>query len=236
MNPYQCFIVDDEPIAIEILSTYLGRLQDFRVRQTFTNPIQAFEALQHQPVDLLFLDIQMPELSGLDLLKSLRQRPAVVLTTAFREFALEGFDLDVVDYLLKPVPFERFLRAIDKFHARTAAQPSGLSTPAPAEQASLIVRTDRKNLKLPLADILYLESLKDYVRIVTPAGKILTKETLAHFEQTLPAAQFLRVHRSFLVAKDKVSARSADGLEIGKTLIPVGRLYKLAVEKALPEF
>lgn len=236
MSLYQCFIVDDEPIAIDILSTYLGRLQEFSVRQTFTHPIQAFEALQRQPVDLLFLDIQMPELTGLDLLKSLRQRPEVILTTAYREFALDGFDLDVVDYLLKPVPFDRFLRAIDKFHARTSVASPMAPTAIQSEPASLIVRTDRKNLKLLLADILYLESLKDYVRIVTPTGKILTKETLAHFEQTLPAAQFLRVHRSFLVAKDKITARSADGLEIGKTCIPVGRFYKLAVEKALPGF
>lgn len=234
MTNFRCFIVDDEPIAVGIIETYLQRLEGFRVEGTFTNPIKAFEALQQTRVDLLFLDIQMPELTGLELLSTLRHRPEVVFTTAYRDFAPEGFDLDAVDYLLKPVSFERFLKAIDKFRAR---MPQGRPEPTlqvtEAGGGHLFVRADRKNIRVNIADILYLESLRDYVRIVTTAGKITTKETIAHFENALPAGQFLRIHRSYIVAKDKITALSADGLEIGKHLIPVGRMYKLMVEKAV---
>lgn len=235
MNCFECYIVDDEPIAIEILSAYIQRLDGFSVKGAFTNPVKAFESLQQSPADLLFLDIQMPELTGLELLRSLRRRPEVILTTAYREFALDGFELDAVDYLLKPVAFDRFLKAIDKFLARNGKKTPESQPPAPApeEQPHLFVRADRKNVKIYLHDILYLESLKDYVRIVTSNGKVLTKDTMTHFEETLPPERFLRVHRSFLVAKEKISAFSADGLEIGKITVPVGRLYKLNVEKAV---
>lgn len=233
MNCFECYIVDDEPIAIEILSAYIQRLDGFSLKGAFTNPVKAFEALQQSPADLLFLDIQMPELTGLELLRSLRRRPEVILTTAYREFALDGFELDAVDYLLKPVAFDRFLKAIDKFLARNGKKTPETPPQVQEEQPHLFIRADRKNVKIYLHDILYLESLKDYVRIVTSNGKVLTKDTMTHFEETLPPERFLRVHRSFLVAKDKISAFSADGLEIGKITVPVGRLYKLNVEKAV---
>ena len=235
MNHFECYIVDDEPIAIDILAAYVQRMEGFAVKGAFTNPVKAFEALQQAPADLLFLDIQMPELTGLELLRSLRRRPEVILTTAYREFALEGFELDAVDYLLKPVSFDRFLKSIDKFLARAGKKMPETPAPAalPEEPPFLFVRAERKNVKIYLHEILYLESLKDYVRIVTQGGKVLTKDTITHFEETLPPERFLRVHRSFLVAKDKISAFSVDGLEIGKTTIPVGRLYKLNVEKAV---
>jgi DNA-binding LytR/AlgR family response regulator len=233
---YTCYIIDDEPIAIEIIESYLQRLEGFVVAATFTNPVKAFEALQQRRVDLIFLDIQMPGLTGLEFLQSLRDKPEVILTTAYREFALEGFELDVADYLLKPVSFDRFLKAIGKFHTRVR-RTEVLETPAgqavEGEAPHLFVRADRKNVKVLLDDILYVESLKDYVRIATPQGKITTKETITHFEEVLPGDRFLRVHRSFIVAKDKITAHSADGLDIGKTPIPVGRMYKLAVEKAI---
>ena len=233
---YSCYIIDDEPIAIEIIESYLLRLEGFSVAGAFTNPVKAFEALQRQPVDLLFLDIQMPGLTGLEFLQSLRQKPEVILTTAYREFALDGFELDVADYLLQPVSFDRFLKAIGKFHTR-ARKTEASSSPkvqAPESEAPyLFVRADRKNVKVRLDDILYIESLKDYVRIATAQGKITTKETITHFEEVLPKERFLRVHRSFIVAKDKITAHSADGLDIGKIPIPVGRMYKLAVEKEI---
>jgi DNA-binding LytR/AlgR family response regulator len=236
MKPYSCFLVDDEPIALDILRNYVQRLDNFQVAAQFTNPVKAFEALQKNTVDLLFLDIQMPELTGLELLQSLRQRPEIILTTAYREFALEGFEFDVVDYLLKPIPFDRFLKAIDKFHKRKAKEPntsSQIMAQKPESSAHFFVRSNRKNVKIVLEEILFLESLKDYVRIVTTNGKVLTKETISNFEENLPAAQFLRVHRSFIVAKDKITAHSADGLEVQGQLIPVGRMYKLSVEKSV---
>lgn len=233
---YTCYIIDDEPIAIEIIESYLLRLEGFAVAGKFTNPVKAFEALQQQPVDLLFLDIQMPGLTGLEFLQSLRQKPEVIMTTAYREFALEGFELDAADYLLKPVSFDRFLKAIGKFHTRVhkTDAPALPKVQAPEGEAPhLFVRADRKNVKVLLDDILYLESLKDYVRIATAQGKITTKETITHFGEVLPKERFIRVHRSFIVAKDKITAYSADGLDIGKTPIPVGRMYKMAVEKEI---
>jgi len=236
MKNCTCYLVDDEPIALDILRTYVQRLDNMTLSGQFTNPVKAFEALQKTPVDLLFLDIQMPELTGLELLQSLRKKPAVILTTAYREFALEGFEYDVIDYLLKPISFDRFLKAVDKFHAR-ANQPQTIEKPMPSRSgetsAHFFVRADRKNVKVILDDILYLESLKDYVQIVTTQGKILTKETISHFDDVLPVGQFLRVHRSFIVAKNKIAALSADGLEVGGQLIPVGRMYKLVVEKSI---
>lgn len=232
----QCFLVDDEPIALDILESYLGRLEGFAVAGKFTNPVQAFEALQSRPVDLLFLDIQMPGLTGLEFLQSLRRRPEVILTTAYREFALEGFEFDVTDYLLKPVSFDRFLKAIGKFHARVIKNNAPVlpHPPVTADEAPhLFVRADRKNVKVLLHEILYVESLKDYVRIVTTQGRVVTKQSIANFEEMLPAGRFLRVHRSYIVAKDKITAWSADGLEIGKTPVPVGRQYKLVVEREL---
>lgn len=244
----RCFLVDDEPIALDILTTYLQRLDGFVVAGAFTNPVQAFAALQTQEVDLLFLDIQMPELTGLELLQSLHHPPAVILTTAYREYALEGFNFNVLDYLLKPIPFDRFLKAIAKYQAgrrepgqpllltekqRLHPLPSPPSAEQPAEPAHIFVRADRRNIRILLDDIFYLESLKDYVRIVTRQGKWLTKETLTHFEEILPQEHFLRVHRSFMVARNKITAHSNEGLEIGSALVPVGRLYKLTVERAL---
>ncbi|MCB0533739.1 MAG: response regulator transcription factor [Lewinellaceae bacterium] len=236
MKSHTCLLIDDEPIAMDILQTYLQRLDNVKLIGRFTNPIKAFQALQKNPVDLLFLDIQMPELTGLELLQSLRYKPAVILTTAYREFALEGFEFDVLDYLLKPISFDRFLKAIDKFYSRT---PSVLLPEKQHKQqtdetpAHFFVRADRKNVKILLEDILYLESLKDYVKIVTTQGAVLTKETITHFDETLPTGQFLRTHRSFIVATKKVTALSTDGLEVQQVTIPVGRMYKLAVEKAI---
>lgn len=234
--PVQCLLVDDEPIALDILANYLGRLEGFAIAGRFSNPVKAFEALHQTPVDLLFLDLHMPALGGLELLAALRRPPACIITTAYREFAVEGFNLDVVDYLVKPVAFERFLKAIDKFQNRRgmiAVPRSASDESAPAEAPHLFVRADRRNVKVLLDDVLYLESLNDYVRVVTTQGKLLAKETLSHFEEILPAGQFMRVHRSFIVAKNKVTAHSAEGLELGSVLVPVGRLYKLAVEKEL---
>lgn len=236
MKSYTCLLVDDEPIAMDILQTYLQRLENLAVAGRFSNPIKAFEALQQHPVDLLFLDIQMPELTGLELLQSLRYKPVVILTTAYREFALEGFEYDVLDYLLKPISFDRFLKAIDKFYSRMPLANLPEKQYKVSKDEALphfFVRADRKNVKILLEDIFYLESLKDYVKIVTKQGAVLTKETITHFDKILPPGQFLRTHRSFIVAMNKVTALSTDGLEIHQVTIPVGRMYKLAVEKAI---
>ncbi len=227
MAKYSCYIVDDEPMAIQVIRHFLDKLDDFEVKGAYDEPVEAFMAIKKDPADLLFLDIQMPELSGLELLRALSPKPAVILTTAHREYALDGFELDVVDYLLKPIEFQRFLQAIDKFVQR---QSKAEATPAPstAEEAAIIVRANRKSVQIRLEDILYIEGLKDYVKIITPQETLLTKELIGDMEQRLPAKQFFRLHRSFIVHRSKIDAYTAQDVEIGEYEIPIGRTYKEA--------
>ncbi|MCB0582251.1 MAG: response regulator transcription factor [Phaeodactylibacter sp.] len=225
-----CYIIDDEPIAIDIIRRYLERLSDFEVKGTFEEPLEAFQALKRAPVDLIFLDIQMPGLSGLEMLKALARKPAVILTTAHREYALEGFELDVVDYLLKPIEFQRFLKAIDKFLERLPPAPVSAAA-KPAVEPGILVRANRKSVRVRLSDVLYIEGLKDYVKIILPEGNLLTKELIGDIEQRLPPEQFFRIHRSFIVPRDKIDAFTAVDVEIGKFEIPIGRTYKEAFLK-----
>ena len=227
-----CYIIDDEPIAIDIIRRYLDKLDGFVVKGSFEEPLEAFQALKKNPVDLVFLDIQMPGLSGLEMLKALTHKPAVILTTAHREYALEGFDLDVVDYLLKPIEFQRFLKAIDKYLERQ--KPASAAAVA-ASEASILVRANRKSVRVRLSDILYIEGLKDYVKIILPEETLLTKELIGEMEQRLPPEQFFRLHRSFIVPRDKIDAFTAMDVEIGKYEIPIGRTYKEAFMKWIGE-
>lgn len=225
---HTCYIIDDEPIAIDIIRHYLGKLDEFEVIGSFEEPLEAFSALKRQPADLIFLDIQMPGLSGLELLKALSRKQIAILTTAHREYALDGFELDVVDYLLKPIEFQRFLQAIDKFLEK---QPCKAATHNNSEEAYLMVRADRKSVRIRLGDILYIEGLKDYVKIILPDRTILTKELIGNMEERLPGDQFFRLHRSFIVPKDKVDAFTAMDVEIGSQEIPIGGTYKEAFLK-----
>lgn len=227
---HTCYIIDDEPIAIDIIHRYLDKLDGFEVKGTFEDPLEAFHALKKEPVGLIFLDIQMPGLSGLEMLKALGQKPAVILTTAHREHALEGFELDVVDYLLKPIEFQRFLKAVDKYLERHKPPMAG-AVAAALSEPSILVRANRKSVRVRLSDILYIEGLKDYVKIILPEEKLLTKELIGEIEQRLPPEQFFRIHRSFIVPRDKIDAFTAVDVEIGKHEIPIGRTYKEAFMK-----
>ena len=210
---HSCYIIDDEPIAIDIIRHYLAKLDGFELRGSFEEPLDAFRALKEEPVSLIFLDIQMPGLSGLEMLRALNHRPAVILTTAHREYALDGFDLDVVDYLLKPIEFQRFLQSIDKYLNR---QPQVGPADMNASQEYILVRANRKSIQVKLSDILFIEGLKDYVKIILPEKTILTKVLIGDIEQQLPSSRFCRVHRSFIVARDKIDAFTAMDVEIGE--------------------
>jgi DNA-binding LytR/AlgR family response regulator len=202
------------------------------------NALQAFQVLQQQPIDLMFLDITMPRLMGTDFLRTLRNPPPVIITTAFREYALDGYELDVVDYLLKPIPFDRFLRAVSKVMKTTDApikasvaekEPSRTS-----EAGFLFFRADRKLVKVLTSDILYIESLKDYVRIVTATSKpLIIKQTISALEAMLPADQFVRVHRSFIAAAAHVTTYTPRHIEVAGQELPIGRLYQKEVERVL---
>ncbi|WP_421829257.1 LytR/AlgR family response regulator transcription factor [Larkinella sp.] len=241
----RCLLIDDEPHAVEIIESYIELVDGLEIVGKCHNAVQAFSLLQSMPVDLLFLDIKMPKLSGTDFLRSLRNPPKVIFTTAYREYALDGFDLDVVDYLLKPIPFERFLRAVSKvMRLEPQNVANGISEPdqppvekelVPSERdAFLYFRADRKMVKVYTKDILYVESLKDYIKIITANAKpLVVKQAISSVEAMLPGRDFLRIHRSFIVAIDKISAWSPSHIEVAGQELPIGRLHQKDVGRAL---
>ena len=233
MMKTSCIIVDDEPLARAVLTSLLSKFEDLEVIAECSDTFDAFKVLQNRMVDLMFLDIQMPEVSGLEFLRSLRQPPAVILTTAHRQYALEGFDLDVVDYLLKPISYERLMKAINKYyHLKGPASPLMQQTVS-TEEEFITIRADRKNILVRLSDILYISSLKDYVQIYTEEGKYITQIPVGELEKQLPAYKFLRIHRSYIINISKVTAFTSLDVEIGKIELPIGRNYKNRVNKTL---
>lgn len=233
----RCLIVDDEPLAADVLEKYISQLDSLTLAGKCENAIAAAIFLQKNKVDLLLLDIQLPKLTGIDFLKTLPSRPAVILTTAFRDYALEGFELNVLDYLLKPISFERFLAAINKYHSIHESSPVLSSSPTsitPITEAPFIyLKADKKMVKVFLKDIIYIESLRDYVKVKTLQKDIITYQRITYLEEKLPDAQFLRIHRSYIIAIDKIQSFDSMVIEIGNQELPIGRLYKAAVRKAL---
>lgn len=227
----RCLLVDDEPPALEVLESYVREVAHLELVGTCGNALEAFEVLQHRPVDLLFLDIKMPKMLGTDFLRSMRHPPQVIFTTAYREYACEGFELDAVDYLLKPVALDRFLKAVAKA-TKTVALPE--PAPVPSPDTFLYFRIDRKMVKVVLRDILYVEGLKDYVKIHTTDGRpLVVKQTINGLEEKLSESNFLRIHRSFIIALDKVRTYSARHVEVATQELPIGRLFRQRVEEAL---
>lgn len=227
----KCIIVDDEPLAIEIMESYVGKVEQLRLEGTFRNAISAFTFLQQHPVDLIFLDIQMPKLSGIDFLKTLKNPPKVIFTTAFRDYALDGFELEVADYLLKPIPFDRFLKAVGKVLHQPVAQTT--STSVKQDDNYVYFKVDKKMIKVRMSEILFIESIKDYVKVKTGDKEIVTQQKISYLEESLPKENFLRIHRSFIVNREKIDAYSATDMEVGKFHIPIGRNYKNDVMRLL---
>ncbi len=233
-----CLLVDDEPPALEVLKKYIHSFQNLELAGTCADAIEALNFLQQHPVDLMFLDIQMPQLLGTDLIRAIKKPPKVIFTTAFRKFAIEGFELDAVDYLLKPISFERFLKAVNKV-MNTTMEHVPENDHLIAEQHNrqtdhfINLRADRKNLKVALADILYIESLKDYIKVVTTEKTIITKQSISSIEEILPRDQFIRIHRSFIISISKIVSFTQEVIEIGKQELPISRMYRLDVKKAL---
>ncbi|GAB4011796.1 LytTR family DNA-binding domain-containing protein [Spirosoma migulaei] len=246
MAPIRCLLVDDEPPALAVIASHINMIDGLEIVSKCHNAIQAFGVLQTTPVDLIFLDIKMPKLLGTDFVRSLRQPPKIIFTTAYRDYALDGFDLDVVDYLLKPISFERFLRAVSKVMrvetsllnvGQTEALPVHSiekQTVAPSENTFLYFRADRKMVKVFIRDILYVESLKDYVKIITTSAKpLVVKQSISSLEDMLPEAGFLRIHRSFVVAVDKITAYTPTQVDVAGQELPIGRLYHKEVGRVL---
>ncbi len=221
-----CLIVEDEPLAAELLKSYLDKVPDLALSAHCDSAVDAFGVLQRQPIDLMFLDIRLPRLTGLELLKTLPHPPPVILTTAYRDYAVESYDYDVLDYLVKPIQFDRFLKAVGKYYQRQSVQIPVQAAADAFEQAYHFFRVDREQQKVWLRDILYIEGLGDYVKVFTPAGPIVTYERLSYLEEKLPEEHFLRVHKSYIIAIDKVQSFSGSVVKIAGKRIPVGRMFK----------
>lgn len=222
-----CLIVDDEPVAREIMEEHLAKIEAVKIEGSCKNAIEAFNILNRKKIDLIFLDINMPEISGLSLAKSVNKDVKIIFTTAYREYAVDGFDLRAVDYLLKPISFERLLQAISKYlDENTAiAIPEKIEL-TPEKSESFFVRAERKMVKICFSEILYIESLADYVKIHMVDKTVVTRETITGIEAKLPQQEFLRTHRSFIVALSAIDSFTNEFVEIGKKQIPISRSYK----------
>jgi len=223
-----CVIVEDEPLARNLMIDYVSKVPSLNLIEACSSPLAVIDVLRNNSVDIMFLDVQMPELTGISLLKALKKRPLVILTTAYSEYALEGYELDVADYLLKPITFERFLRAVEKVTERLEKQgvPVVEKILPDAAQSFVFVKDGTKLVKIRLEDVLYVEGLKDYVTIHTRTQKIVSLQRLKVLEDQLPAEKFIRIHNSFIVALDAIDVIHKGDVQIGTVIIPIGETYK----------
>ncbi len=230
-----CIVVDDEPVARDILETHLGKIDHIHVVASCKNAIEAFQVINSQPVDLVFLDINMPDISGLSFAKSMSRNLKIIFTTAYREYAVDGFDLKAVDYLLKPISFERLLQGINKYlEENPESAPLNSGEIHIEKDDSIFVRADRKMVKVSFRDILFIESLSDYIRIHLEGDKVLTtRETLSNIESRLPQNDFIRTHRSFVVSLQRIQTFTSETIGIGKYEIPISRSFRDQVVKRL---
>jgi len=226
----KAIIVDDEPLALDVLETYIEKMPDLSLVAKCENAIEANEALKNNDVDLMFLDIQMPQITGVEFLKSLNNPPAVIFTTAYPDYAVEGFELNAVDYLLKPISLDRFMKAVNKVSEKLGTKGTDSSGIVEMEGDFFFVKADKKLIKVDFDDIIYIEGLKDYVIIRQEAGRVITLQTMKSLEIKLPESTFKRVHRSYIVNINKINAVVGNMLEVtekGQTKhIPIGKNYR----------
>ncbi len=222
-----CLIIDDEPLASDVIKTYLSPISDIKLMGTYSSAEKAYNSIYENKVDLLFLDINMPKMSGLDFLRSLKNPPFIIITTAYREFAVDAFEMDVVDYLVKPISQHRFLHAIEKVKSLLFQQTAIVKQGESNDWADkyVLLKVDKKIVRIDLDDIFFIESLKDYIRVKTRIGDFTTHQTLSNITELLPTNRFIRIHRSFTISLEKVTALMGNTVEIKGELIPIGRNY-----------
>lgn len=223
---FKCLVVDDEPFARKLISSHVAKIEGLEVMAECGNAIESGNFLRSHRVDLIFLDIQMPEIDGLQFVGTLKDPPAIIFTTAFRDFAPEAFELDVIDYLLKPISFERFVKAVNKFFERKANSSSKLIELADVN--FIYLKSDRKIHKIAIADITFIESMDEYVKVHLQNKVLVTRESITSLQKRLSAYAFVRIHRSFMIATKFISSVSSDGVEVAGKLLPFGRAYKLS--------
>ena len=228
---FRTIIVDDEPLAINVIRKHLSQLENFEVVGTAESAIDAYNLLNEHKVDLIFLDINMAGLSGIDFIKTLDFTPGIIMTTAYREYAVESFELDVVDYLVKPIAFPRFLKAVNKFNRLNTLNNSTESTDN--ENDYIFLKVDKKMVRVPLDQILYIESLKDYVRVKTVYEELITHHNLSGITSLLPGNKFFRIHKSYTIAIDKVKAMEGNTVEVGGKKLPIGRNFQKEIRQEI---
>ncbi len=234
-KPISCIIVDDESMARDIIATHLSRIKNIEVVAQCKNAIEAFNFINNNAVDLIFLDINMPEISGIAFAKSINKNIKIIFTTAYRDYAVEGFDLQAVDYLLKPIPFERLLKAVNRYFEVNAKHLKNESNQLD-DNDFIFVRSDRRMLKITFKDILYIESLSDYIKIHLTETCVVTRETISAIEAKLPQKDFLRIHRSYIVSLEKIQSFTNEEITVNRKALPISRSYKKDVLNHLENF
>lgn len=223
-------IVDDEPLALDVLETYISQMPELRLVRRCSNALEANDALKASDIDLMFLDIQMPQLTGIDFVKTLSRPPMIVFTTAYPNYAIQGFDLNALDYLLKPISMERFMKSVNKAMEQAGNTHREHAAAAPDSQEFFFVKADKKLVKVNFDDIIYIEGLKDYVIIRLLNGRVITLQTMKSLEDRLPNGRFKRIHRSYIVAMDKITAIEGNMVEVLEKdkpkLLPIGKNYR----------
>lgn len=233
----KCLVIDDEPLARDLMRSHIEKLENFEICAECGDAMKALQEIHKHKIDLMFMDIQMPQITGVEFLKTLKNPPKVIITTAYREYALDGFELDVVDYLLKPITFERFLKSINKYYQTTQDEipnvKPGTVSNGIAEEAFIYVKENKKVVKVHLNEILYVEGLSEYVQIHTAEKKIITKTSMTNMSDKLPDSSFMRIHKSFIVSLAKIEAFTSSSIEVPGKELPIGRSFKNAVLEVL---
>ena len=230
---FKCLIIDDEPLARKLIASHAVKIETLELVGQCANAIEATQTIRNQKIDLIFLDIEMPELSGLDFIRTLKNPPAIILVTAHRNFALEAFELDVLDYLLKPVSFERFLKSVNKFLDKAIAPVHVTHGQSNESKDFIYLKVDRKDHKINLDEILYIESLDDYVKVILQSKTLVTRENISTLEQKLPLEKFVRIHRSFIVSLKHLTAVSGESVHVAGKELPFGRAFKKMAQQII---
>jgi two-component system LytT family response regulator len=230
----KCVLIDDEPLAIKVLLNYFVNFSDFEVIATFNNSLEALEFLNSNTVDAVFLDINMPMMTGFELISLLDNKTRIIITTAFREFAAESYDLEVLDYLVKPIPLPRFIKCIQKIEAEINLK-NNVKSDNHRVEPHIFIKVDKKMVKINIDEILFIEGMKEYIKVVTPEKTYITHKSLTSLTEELPADRFMRIHKSYTIALNKVKSIEGNRIQIQSHTIPIGRNYSKEVKSKILE-
>lgn len=230
----KCVLIDDEPLAIKVLENYFTNFTDFEIIATFTNSLEALDFINSTTVDAVFLDINMPMMTGFELISLIENKTKVIITTAFREFAAESYDLDVLDYLVKPIPLPRFIKCINKITTEYNLK-NNIKVETAKGDSHIFIKVDKKMMKINIEEILFVEGMKEYIKVVTPDKTYITHKSLTSLSEELPQDRFLRIHKSYVIALNKVKSIEGNRVQIQSYNIPIGRNYSKEVKNKILE-